>query len=479
MTFRRVRRTRLAVAVALLAVVVAGCTSTVSGQAVRVAAGGTASQDPPADGPNGLKTDAPKSAVTAEHALADNKYDMLAEATVSDLYVFYGEVFPQDFGKEFTKAKALVAYDSNDKNATACGSKLTGSVNASYVGCCDTIVWDRGVLMPMLEKEVGELSAPTVLAHEMGHLVQARLGVPRSSTLLLEQQADCYAGAYWRWVADGHSQYFDFSETAGMRQMMAAMLWIGDPVGLSSDNGGAHGSAFDRSFAAALGFANGAKRCNAITQAEVNKRVQQTGFTQVPKDFGNIAVSDKLITQVTATLDEYFGKTVPGYTKPKLAKYSGDTPPACQGSTPQPPVDYCPATKTVNYNLEQLQKIGTPPADWSKSNGDFSAMILLASRYALAAQATGGGSLTGNQAGLKALCYAGTWAKWLKQPQGPDKLKLSPNDLNKAVYEVITSPMPAGDVNSRTGTRVLDQVQALHIGVVYDIRSCFDFYGQQ
>ncbi|WP_154674131.1 neutral zinc metallopeptidase [Nakamurella lactea] len=476
---RRVRRTRLAVAVAALSLFAAGCTSTIAGQAVRVAEADSGSQDPTADGPNGLKSDAPAPTVSAEGTEDGNKYDTLAESTISDLYTFYGEVFPQDFGKEFTKAKALISYDSNDSSATACGGKLAGSVNASYIGGCDTIVWDRGVLLPKMEQDVGEISAPTVLAHEMGHLVQARLGVPRSSTVLLEQQADCYAGAYWRWVADGHSTYFDFSDAAGMRQVMAAMMWVGDPVGLSSDNAGGHGSAFDRTFAASLGFANGAKRCNEITQAEVNKRIQQTGFTQIPKDFSNIEVTDKLINQVATTLDEYFGHTVPGYQKPKLAKYSGDTPPACEGTSPQGPVSYCPATGTVNYNLEQLQKIGTPPADWTTNRGDFSAMMLLASRYALAAQATGGGTLTGNQAGLKALCYAGTWAKWLKDPQGPDKLKLSPNDLNKAVYEVVTSPLPAGDVNSKNSTRVLDQVQALHIGIVYDIRSCFDFYGQQ
>ncbi|MGI8418517.1 MAG: hypothetical protein ACR2P2_20425, partial [Nakamurella sp.] len=79
--------------------------------------------------------------------------------------------------------------------------------------------------------------------------------------------------------------------------------------------------------------------------------------------------------------------------------------------------------------------------------------------------------------GLRGLCYAGTWASWMKKPQGSKGLHLSPNDLNKAVYEVVTSPPAAGDVNSATSTTMLDQVQALNIGVVYDIRRCFDFYG--
>lgn len=477
---RGVHRVRMVAVLAVLAVLTTACTRSVAGQPVRVGSGGgTQSQDPPPETANGLKKDAPKPELKADGTEAGNKYDTLAVDTIDDLYTYYREVFPRDFAKDFTPAKKLLSYDSNSTSDSACGVKLAKRVNASYVGSCDSIVWDRGVLMPMMEKQVGELSAPTILAHEMGHLVQARLGVARTSTLLFEQQADCYAGAYWRWVADGHSKYFDYSPGDGTRQMFTAMMWVGDPAGLMADNGDAHGNGFDRSFAAAIGFANGPKRCNEITQKEVDERGQQTGFGQIPKNFGNIEVTDKLINQVVVTLDSYFGQTVPGYQKPKLEPYTGDNPPACQGTTPKPPVDYCPASKSVRYNLAQLQKVGTPAASWRANNGDFSAMVLVASRYALAAQATGGGSVTGDQAGLRGLCYTGTWAHWLRNPQGPDKLKLSPNDLNKAVYEVVSSPLAAGDVNSRSGTAVLDQVQALHIGVIYDIRRCFDFYGQQ
>jgi hypothetical protein len=53
---------------------------------------------------------------------------------------------------------------------------------------------------------------------------------------------------------------------------------------------------------------------------------------------------------------------------------------------------------------------------------------------------------------------------------------LSPNDLNKAAYEVMSSPLPATDVNGNTSTTVIDQVQALQIGVIYDINQCYSFY---
>ncbi|MDQ6656987.1 MAG: neutral zinc metallopeptidase [Actinomycetota bacterium] len=475
---RRFRRRQVVAAMTVILLLTAGCTQSVSGRAVRVAAAdGNQSQTPPPEPKSGLKDNAPISPLTAPGAVKGNKYDALALDTIDDLDTFYTQVFQQDFGSTFTPAKQLMSFDSNTSTSSTCGEKLHGLQNAQYLPECDEIIWDRGDLMPTMEKQVGELSAPTILAHETGHLVQARLGVARTSVLLLEQQADCYAGAYWRWVADGHSKYFDFSQGDGLRQVFASMMWVGDPVGLMPDNEQAHGTSFDRVFAASLGFANGPRRCNAITQAEVDQRIEETGFSTLPMHFGNVAVTTDLMTQVAATLDDYFGRTVPNYRKPTLAAYASDEPPPCQGSRPAAPVDYCPATNAVQYNLAQLQKIGTPNASWQSNSGDFSAIMLLASRYALAAQATGGGSLTGNQAGLRGLCYAGTWASWMKTPRGARHLQLSPNDLNKAVYEVVTSPQAAGDVNSATSTTVLDQVQALNIGVVYDIRRCFDFYG--
>ena len=94
----------------------------------------------------------------------------------------------------------------------------------------------------------------------------------------------------------------------------------------------------------------------------MQSRIKQNGFTVLPKDFGNVAISADFITKVAATMDEYFTATIPGYQKPTLVAYEGQTPPACDGTTPQFPVDYCPATNTVSYNLAELERIGTPTA---------------------------------------------------------------------------------------------------------------------
>ncbi len=456
----------------------AGCTSAVAGSPAKIGSVNTPSQTQTDDGPTG-----PKAGVApATIAVTDDghtPYDTLAKNTIDDLYTFYSENFPTEFGKPFTEAKELKSYDSNDSKATVCGRSLYKSVNASYNPSCDTIVWDRGVLLPEITKDIGQLGVPTILAHEMGHLVQNRLDVDESQltrVMELEQQADCYAGAYWRWVADGHSKYYDLNQSAGVRQVLQAIMSTSDPAGLPPSAQQAHGSAFDRSYALSLGFTNGMQRCNKIDEAEVTARVKETGFTVIPTDFANVAIDNAFLGKVATVLNSYFAPRFPGYQPPTLTPAGGDTAVGCDGAATQSPVAYCPSSNTVSYSLPALVQAGTPDQGFDSKKGDFSAVILLASRYALAAESIKGASTTGDQAGLRALCYAGSWANWMRSPQGPDKLELSPNDLDKAVYEVVSAPTAATDSTGHTSTRVIDQVQALYVGVVNTPTRCYDYY---
>ncbi len=467
------RTIRRLVAGVTVAVLLAGCGSTIAGQAVKVGAGG--SQAAPPAGPSGPKAGVATADVRVQGDSGSTS-DTLAKNTVDDLYDYYGQIFQKDFQRSFTPARQLISYDSKVRGATVCGRSLYHEVNASYNPCADTIVWDRGVLLPDLTEQVGVLAVPTVLSHEMGHLVQDRLDVDTDNVLLLEQQADCYAGAYWRWVSEGHSKYFDLNQTDGIRQVLTAMMSTGDPVGTTPDTEGAHGSGFDRSYAFTLGYSNGAVRCSKITAAEVEARITETGFTVKPTNYGNEEITPDFIDDLATVVDAYFSSIIPGYDKPALTPFQGTTGPPCNGAPTQYPVGYCPATNTVTYNLAELQRIGTPTAGFDSTNGDFSAILLLVSRYGLAAQATTGGSAMGTQAGLRGLCYAGSWASWMRQPQGPKRLTLTPNDLNKAVYEVLASPIPASDAAGSSTTAVIDQVQALYIGVISGAAQCYDFY---
>ena len=463
------------VALLTVAVLVSGCAGVIAGRAVRVGAGGAsgASSTPP--GPSGPKDGVAPARIAVTNG-SSSESDTLAGNTIADLYDYYGQNFLQDFGIAFTPAQHLLSYDSRVKGETVCGRSLYHEVNASYNPCADTIVWDRGVLLPELTQQVGELAVPTVLSHEMGHLVQNRLDVNTDDVLLLEQQADCYAGSYWRWVADGNSRYFDLNQTDGIRQVLTAMMSTGDPVGTMPSTQGAHGSGFDRSYAFTLGYSNGAVRCSRITSAEVKARITETGFTVQPENNGNVDITPAFIGDLAGVVNSYFSQTVGGYRPPTLVAFQGSTGPGCNGAATQFPVGYCQSSNTVTYNLPELRRIGTPTAGIQSTNGDFSAILILVSRYGLAAQASTGGTTLGTQSGLRGLCYAGSWASWMRHRHGPQQLTLSPNDLNKAVYEVLASPLPASDAAGSSTVAVIDQVQALYIGVVFGAKQCTDFY---
>ncbi|WP_196073370.1 neutral zinc metallopeptidase [Nakamurella alba] len=477
-TTGRARRRGLPALMIALAVLVTGCTSAVSGTAMKIGAA-TVDPGPSAEGPNGAKAGvAPADLkVTGD---ANTEWDVQAKNTLADLEAFYTQVLPENFpGTTFKGPDELFSYDSEDSSASACGRDLYGEANAAYDPSCNSIMWDRGVLLPRMAEEVGDLAAPTILAHEMGHLVQYLLGTTfdGETVIMLEQQADCYAGAYWRWVADGNSTYYDLNQGVGMREVLTAMMWTGDPVGMTASAEQAHGSGFDRSLAFSLGYANGVKRCDEIDQAEVDQRITEAGFTVIPKDFGNVDITEDFIDAVAETLNLYFEEILGAtYQAPTLTTFEGTTGPDCNGTPGTFPVSYCGSTNTVSYNLAELQRIGTPNAGFASTNGDFSAVVLLASRYALAAQNPGGQNPLGNQAGLRALCYSGAWASWMKEPRGPQNLALNPTDLNKAVYQVMESPLAASDTAGKTSTFVIDQVQALYIGVVQGATECYDFY---
>ncbi len=503
---RRKGRVRLAAAVVCVAALT-GCTVTLSGSPTAdgqrtgasgppgTAAGAPTSSSAPStptksgpgavfptlstapgipDGSVGPKPDAPEPAVTVIGGTGDQS-DVIAANALADLFDYYGSIFPDDFHRPFTPPGRLVSYDSTDPTGAVCGQPTFEVVNAFYMRSCDTVAWDRGIMLPELIKDIGTLAPAVVLSHEAGHSVQGELSVPDDTpTIVLEQQADCYAGAYWRWVADGNSAYFAFNQTEGMRQMLLSLFQAHDPAGSSGSGEDDHGNGFDRTYAATLGYTSGAVRCSRIDAAEIALRGQEFPFDEVPRQYGNVDISDDVLSGIADTVDEYFSQTAPGYVPPALVSHvAGELPPCPEYATTRP-VSYCPTTNTIAYELDELARIGTPTAGWESVNGDFSAIIILVSRYALAAQAAGGSTIIGDDAGLRALCYAGSWAAWMRNSH--NGFQLSPNDLDKAIYQIVSSPVAGSDVNGETGASLIERVQAFDIGVTHPIPECFDFY---
>lgn len=461
----------------------------------------TTADDEPAYGDDvpdsaiGLKVDAPPISLTISGDTGE-LVDQIAAASLTDQFDYYGDLFPAAFNQEFAPPKVLISYNSTETEGEICGTKTHDFENAFFDQECDTIAWDSGVMLQNELDTIGVLAPATTIAHELGHSVQYQLGLGDDTpTLVTEQQADCYSGAYWRWVADGNSRYFTFNQTEGMRQLLLSMFASkdgptppddadsgdataaedADPVVAEEPEDDEHGGGFDRTYATVLGYVSGAERCSTIDVSEIKARGQQFPFQGITVPYSNLDITAKVITGIAATANTYFAETQPWYVAPKLATFSGTTAPECLGYAPTFPVGYCPTTNTVYYQLAELQQIGTPSDGWEDTmNGDFSAIVLVVARYAHAAQHANDAPVTGKRASLQALCYTGAWAQWMREPHGG--YQLSPFDLDKAVYQILTSPLAGSDANGKQQSTTIERVQAFSVGVMDALPNCSKEY---
>ncbi|MGC7094714.1 neutral zinc metallopeptidase [Amycolatopsis lurida] len=417
------------IAFALLVVLLAGCAVPIDGRALW--------QDPAAvaglgvtDGPSGPKPGAPPVELTAEGS-DGGEIDALAVAAVADVERYWTAQLPETFGQEYVPVFRLVSYDSGEPGGAVCGTQTEGLVNAFYCGAVpDVVAWDRGELLPDLKDQFGPAAVMTVLAHELGHAVQFRLGVgEQTPTIVKEQQADCYTGAYFRWVAEGNSPAFRITTGEGLNQALSTLFLIRDSAEVTFENEGAHGNAFDRVSAFQFGFTDGPRRCAQIDTGEVEARSTQRGSAAGGADEPNLRLDNRQAqADLTASLREAFAGT-----RSAPALTTGPTLCEAGGS----PAVFCSASNQIGLNLPELVRIGTPPQRGRPGGlGDFAAFAEVASRYTLSVQQEAGHSLEGPAAAQRTACLTGFWAATLTA--GTDTaLRLSPGDLDEAVAEML------------------------------------------
>ena len=460
---------------------VAGC----AGQEVSGSAQPTGDIDPGnvaglpvTTGASGLKPGVATANLTVQNG-DGGAMDKLAVDSLSDIFQFWSTAMPQDFGKQFTPVKKLVSYESNGPNVKVCGGEDSQGVeNAFYCPVDDSVSWDRGTLLPMLNQAFGPIAVATVFAHEMGHAVQFRLGSVNQATptIVKEQQADCYAGAFMRWVAEGNAPHLQLSTGPGLNAILATMIFIRDPVGSVSADTQAHGDAFDRVTAFQFGFASGPVRCNKINYKEVQDRITELGFTDTSKsDNNNVPVDDQTVQLLQQSLDAAFKANTK--TPPKITSGGG----SCTSGTSTPPTSFCPSDDTINIDVGALNKIAQLPANDTlgvngTSLGDFAAFAEIASRYALAVQKALGISTTDANAGLRTACLTGAWAGVARHrfADGPQQqLLIGPGDLDEAVAELLGAhSLIAADANGSQVPAGFARVESFQIGFLQGSNAC-------
>lgn len=472
--FRRHRR-RVAVAV-FVALLATSCTNTLQGTPMSVFGDPFSVAGMPAvDGPTGLRDNAPPPdrKVTGTDG---GEIDNLAASSVADIEDFWRSVWSDNFEGTFKPVKDLVSWDSGGFEGEFCGREAHDNVNAAFCVPQNKIGWDRGELLPELRNANGDIAVTMVLAHEYGHSVQkqAKMVVTGTQVLVQEQQADCLAGVYMRWVAEGNSPHFTLSTGDGLNNLLAAMISFRDPLfneGDAEAGENPHGSAFERISAFQFGFTDGPSSCAAITMTEINGRRGDLPVLLPDGDAGELPVTEASVRSIVDAMGILFPTNAP----PKLTR----EPQQCSDARIRPPVTYCPASNTIIVDLPALQTLGKPGDPRKRTalvTGDNTAYSVLMSRYMQAVQHGRGVPLDTAQASLRTACLTGVATVKLSKPVTPpggDTIQLTAGDIDEAVSGILVNGLAASDVNGESVPAGFSRIDAFRVGVLGDEDRCF------
>jgi predicted metalloprotease len=473
----------LVTAIALcLTMLLPGCSTMVTGHAVSMLydpfrVGGL----PAEDGPSGPKADAPQPSGTVDGATGGD-IDHLALLSVNDIEEFWRYTYPDAFpGRPFLPVKTLASYDAKDPTgATVCGEKTFKFVNAFFAGPCNLIAWDRGVLLPTAQKFFGDMAVTGLLAHEYGHAIQrmANLVSRKDPGLVLEQQADCFAGTYLRWVAEGHSRRFTISTGDGLNHVLAGILVSRDPT-ITPDEADmieeGHGTALDRISAFQMGFDTGTTACADINMDEITHRRGDLPLSLQADPSGEMQTGEVAITGDTlTTLADILGTVYKPARKPTVSLQPGN----CPDATTTPPVSYCPATNTITVDLPALQQLGRAQDESSYVllQGDNTALSIFTSRYALAVQHDKGLPLDSAVSALRTACLTGFAQRSMSSPidtASGQQLVLTAGDLDEATAGLLTNGVVASDVNGSTAPAGFTRIMAYRSGLLGTAEQCY------
>lgn len=386
-------------------------------------------------------------AITAPPGGAASKFDASIGDTIVDIQSYWAKTMPDVYKTDYEPIPAdrLIPY-SQSNPPPACGghgntpyTEVAG--NAFYCSDGDFVAWDTQELLPELTKEFGAFAPALVLAHEWGHAIQARVGFETYQTIYMEQQADCFAGAWTAHVASGDSSLSLDNED--LDTALTGLLQLRDPSGIDGSQDGAHGNGFDRVGAFQDGFEGSAKAC---ADYENNPpTITESAYTS-EADYasgGDMSLSE-VLPAVTDSLTSYWGKNTP-----KVVAYSNGDAPSCDGDTDggvlADSVTYCPSNNTISYDRATMLEA-------HDSIGDFASGVLLAAEWSSAVQHGKGQSVGSVTARKTADCMTGAYTASLDGSSAgsasSDSITLSPGDLDEVVSMLVAANSHDGDRGS-------------------------------
>jgi predicted metalloprotease len=402
--------------------------------------------------------------------------DKLAATVVTDVIAYWKSTFPATFGKEWQDLTGgYYSVDTADKGTEpppCARNAIDVEGNAFYCPTEDVIAWDRSALLPVLRDRFGEAAVMLVLAHEMGHAVQRRAGLTPAEqrrdpdkypTILIEAQADCYAGAFVRWVADNKSEHLKVKQDR-LDSALESLITFRDPIGTEQDDKGAHGDAFDRVSAFQDGYDKGVKLCSEMTLD--NRKFTLRGFIDAgDAERGGNLPFDQLLESITTDLNTFFGGVVGERGKQwanPTVRPTDDNPRCTDGD--QGPIAFCPKGSEIDVAHK-----GTLP-DLHTDIGDYATGTILASRFGMAAMSLLGKPLDGTDAQHQVLCLAGAYTGTLLARK--DGFTLSPGDLDEAVQVLLRFDFAGRDSAGHAIPTGFERVSVFRGGTLDGVKTC-------
>ena len=409
--------------------------------------------------------------------------DQLVEDALGEIEAFWADSFSRVYGGDYVPVEGgFYPYGPRTALPPCPGIDSYDDIaeNAFYCPEGDFIAGDSKNLLRPLRREFGDLTLGMVMAHEMGHAIQTRAGV-HGRAVTLEQQADCFAGAWVRSVAEGRSAVF----AGGADELdlaVGGLLLLRDTPGVTADDPDAHGTAFDRVAALGDGFDNGVGQCADYDDDLVASRLVALPFLdEADAGSGGNLPFEEIESVTMDDLDDYWSAV---FAAAKLrwqplsdavAFDPDDEVPACGGLTAEPDeyvaaAFYCEADDFVAWDEVNLTSV------IYEEGGDFAVSTVIGAQYSAAVQARLGLSGDPLALDLQAGCLTGAWAASLfrEDRSSSQQLLLSPGDLDEAIMALLAIGDPPSMVGSGDAERGsgFQRIGAFQDGFVNGMEAC-------
>lgn len=424
-------------------------------------------------------------------------YDSYLAAALKDIQDYWRTEYPRLYGSAYTELGGgiFAAYPERVSPIPGCGGasaqtsyQEVNDFGAFYCSRGDFMAYDDGEqgILYQLAESYGPSILAVVLAHEFGHAIQFRTGdLDRDlETVLTEQQADCFAGAWSRRAWNGQTPGLDFTDD-DVRTGLIALVVVRDPPGYNVFEPGGHGSAFDRIGAFQQGFIGGVDACVGLLDdplpllaGEFTSEADVANQGNAPFGYGN----EQIMGIVQNDLIDFwprevapFGREVP------LIQLRPTTDPVTDNCNDpfglaESAAVFCPATNEVIFHEQRAREL-------FDDFGDFAVGYAIGHAWADGVQAALGYTLEGEDRSVVSDCMVGAWVAGALTPpdnfQGstttspihPDRtMSISPGDLDEAVQTAIIIGDPGFDDDLKGSA--FEKIAYLRLGVLDGFSRC-------